>query len=136
MPVFSDSNQFYDCLQTLFDRVELAQPQAAEALLRSKLAIRFVTEEPAGVVVMDARKRPFQITYGVNSVKPDVDIALNADILHKILLGDLSITKAMGRRALVAKGPIWKTKALADLFYEARRIYPQVLAEKGLDHRL
>jgi hypothetical protein len=73
------------------------------------------------------------ITYGVNnSVNPDLDVKLAADTLHQILLGQLSLTKALGSKQLVPTGPVWKTMVLADLFQQAKTIYPQVLREQGL----
>lgn len=132
MAIYSTTTVLYDSLQVLFARVETKDPQAAEAMLQSKLMIRFQTTAPQGTVLIDARKRPLAISFGTNGAKPDVDIQLSADTLHQILLGDLTITKALGRRALVASGPIWKTKALGDIFHQARQVYPQVLAEQGL----
>jgi hypothetical protein len=42
------------------------------------------------------------------------------------LLGELSLTKALGQRALQVKGPIFKATALANLFRQSQAIYPQV----------
>lgn len=132
MPVYTTADQLYSSLQQLFSRIELTDPQAMTTMQKSKLHVRFQTQQPSGIVVVNARKRPLAITYGANGSKPDVDIQLSADTLHEILLGDLSITKALGRRALVASGPIWKTKALSGIFSQARQIYPQVLQDQGL----
>ncbi|MCP4427668.1 MAG: SCP2 sterol-binding domain-containing protein [Chloroflexi bacterium] len=132
MSFYTDADQFYDNLQALFARIEAGNSGATEALLQSKLRFRFCCSEPDAVLVVDARKRPLQIQYGhANTVKPDLDITLSADTLHQILLGELSLTKAMGSKQLKPTGPIWKTMVLADLFRQAKTIYPEILQEQG-----
>ncbi|MEJ2749010.1 MAG: SCP2 sterol-binding domain-containing protein [Anaerolineae bacterium] len=133
MPFYATADQLYASLQVLFARIEAEQPQAAEMMLRSRLSFRFRCSDPAAVLVIDARQRPLHITYGsYNTIKPDLDVTLSTDTLHAILLGQLTLTKALGSKRLVPAGPIWKTKALAELFQQAKTIYPQVLAEQGL----
>lgn len=122
----------YTCFGALFDQIQRQHPDAADAMLKSSLTIRFVCADPQAEVTFDARNRPLQIDYGVSSVKPQIDIALKADTMHCILLGELGIRKAMGAKLIDIKGPIWKTMSLADLFSHAQRYYPAVLHEYGL----
>jgi hypothetical protein len=78
-------------------------------------------------LLINAQKRPLQIEYGrANSHKPDLDVDVTGEALHQILLGQLSLTKAVGSKQLKPKGPIWKIMALADLFYHVQKIYPDV----------
>jgi hypothetical protein len=56
-------------------------------------------------VTIDARKRPLHIVYGPNGLRPELDVALAADTLHRILLGQLSLRKALGRKAVRPRGP-------------------------------
>ena len=133
MPFYANDDQLYASLRVLFDRIEAENPQAADAMLKSRLSFRFRCAEPEAVLLIDARQRPLHITYGTNnSVKPDLDVKLSTDTLHQILLGHLSLTKALGSKQLVPTGPVWKTMVLADLFQHAKTIYPQVLQEQGL----
>lgn len=133
MPFYANDDQLYASLRVLFDRIEAENPQAADAMLKSRLSFRFRCAEPEAVLLIDARQRPLHITYGANnSVKPDLDVKLSTDTLHQILLGHLSLTKALGSKQLVPTGPVWKTMVLADLFQHAKTIYPQVLQEQGL----
>jgi hypothetical protein len=44
------------------------------------------------------------------------------------MLGQQSLTKALVDGLLKVEGPVWKTRALADLFYRGQGIYPQALA--------
>jgi hypothetical protein len=133
MPFYAHDDQVYASLRVLFDRIEAENPQAADALLKSRLSFRFRCSDPEVVLMIDARQRPLHITYGTNNTtKPDLDIKLSTDTLHQILLGHLSLTKALGSKQLVPTGPVWKTMVLADLFQQAKTIYPQVLQEQGL----
>ena len=133
MPFYANDDQLYASLRVLFDRIEAENPQAADAMLKSRLSFRFRCAEPEAVLLIDARQRPLHITYGANnSVKPDLDVKLSTDTLHQILLGHLSLTKALGSKQLLPTGPVWKTMVLADLFQHAKTIYPQVLQEQGL----
>lgn len=132
MIFYEDAPQLYGCLQGLFGRLEAEAPQAVEPLLKSRLLVRLHLSQPPAEVTIDARKRPLHIVYGPNGLRPELDVALTADTLHRILLGELSLTKALGRKDVKPRGPAWKTMAMADLFRQAQRLYPQVLREEGL----
>lgn len=133
MPFYTTAAQFYESLRLLFDRIEDENPQAAETLLKSKLLFCFRCSEPTAELVIDARQRPLKIQFGTdNSLEPDLDVELAADTLHQIMLGELSLTKAVGSKQLIPKGPVWKTMVLADLFRRAKTIYPNILREQGL----
>ncbi len=133
MAFYVDADQLYASLRALFARIEAEDSQAAEAVLKSKLRFRFRCSEPTAVFTIDARQRPLHIQYGhANTVKPDLDVELAADTLHHILLGELSLTKALGAKQLKPTGPVWKTMTLADLFRYAKTIYPAILREQGM----
>ena len=127
---YQDEAQLYGCLADLFGRVEADLPQATDSLLKAKLCIRFNVSEPEGLLLINARERPLQIEYGRSTQKPDLDIDVTGEALHQILLGQLSLTKAVGSKKVKPKGPIWKVMALADLFYHAQKIYPAVYTSR------
>jgi alkyl sulfatase BDS1-like metallo-beta-lactamase superfamily hydrolase len=128
---YQNEAQLYNCMQDLFGRVEADLPQATESLVKAKLCIRFNISSPEAMLVVNAQKRPLQIEYGrANSHKPDLDVDVTGEALHQILLGQLSLTKAVGSKQVKPKGPIWKIMALADLFYHAQKIYPAIYASR------
>ncbi len=130
---YQDEAQLYSCMQDLFGQVESDLPQATESLIKAKLCIRFNVSAPEAMLLIDAKKRPLHIEYGrTNSYKPDLDVDLTGEALHQILLGQLSLTKAVGSKKVKPKGPIWKIMALADLFYHAQKIYPQIADARRL----
>jgi hypothetical protein len=132
MPVYASDAQLYSCFQTLFGVIEENTPKAADALLKSAMTIKFNCSAPSASITINARKAPVQLLYGVTDVKPTIEVALTADTLHCLLLGEIRLTKAIGSELVVCKGPVWKTLSLADIFHNAQRYYPDVLKDKGL----
>jgi hypothetical protein len=133
MALFKDTEQFYQCTQVLFTRLEQEDPAAADQILASRLVIRLQVTQPAAEITINGRQRPVQTTFGPSKLRPTLDIKLEADLLHQIMLGELSLPKALGSGRLGVRGPVWKATALADLFYGLQALYPQVLHEQCLD---
>lgn len=132
MAFFKDSDQLYTCAKALFTQIEEEDPGASDAILASHLVIRLRCTQPDAEFTLNGRQRPVNITYGPAKARPTMDIELAADTLHHILLGELSMKKAMGNGLLKVRGPVWKVTALADLFYRGQEIYPGILEEQGL----
>jgi hypothetical protein len=57
---------------------------------------------------------------------------MSTDILHQILLDQLSLKKAVANRQLKVIGPIWKTTPLAEILEQGRQLYPSILHERGV----
>ena len=132
MAFFTDSDQLYACAGALFTQIENEDPGAADAIQASHLVIRLRCSDPDAEFTLNGRQRPVQITYGPAKVRPTMDIDLAADTLHQILLGQLSLKKAMANGLLKVRGPVWKVTVLADLFYRGQDIYPGILEGQGL----
>lgn len=133
MPVYTSTAQFYDVVGALFDRVQLENPQAAEAIKKAKLLIRFSCTDPEGTILINGRREPVDVSFGTNRIRPEVDVYLKGDTLHSILLGDLKLGKALATRELTVRGPAHKTLAVSDLFRQCQAIYPLILKEKGVN---
>lgn len=134
MAFFADTNQFYDCTRLLFDRIQDQDPGAAEAILASHLVIRLRCTEPDAEFTINGLVRPLQTAFGPSRVRPTLDIELAADTLHDIMLGELSLKTALARGLLRVRGPVWRTRALAELFCRGQRLYPEVLRDLGRPH--
>jgi hypothetical protein len=106
-------------------------PGATDAVLASRLVICLHFTEPDAEITLNGRRRPLETTFGPTSLRPTLDIELAADTLHDIMLGELGIGKAVTGGLLEVRGPIWKAKALADLFHQGQQLYLQVLQEQG-----
>ena len=132
MAFYEDVSRFHTVLRQLFAEIEAANPRAADLLHRSRLLIRLKCTAPTTDVWINGRQRPLAIQFGHTRLHPNLEIALTGDTLHQILLGELSLTKALASGRLQVQGPVWKAKALADLFHQSRAIYPQILRREGL----
>jgi hypothetical protein len=132
MPVFSDPELLQTTMKTLFARVG-QDPQAAKSVVSSRLILRLRVTTPSADVVVNGRKNPPEITYGKTTLRPDLEIELSADALHKILLGELRLSSAVASRQLIVRGPVFKTFVFEDIFHSAQGFYPSVLEEVGLD---
>ena len=129
MPVYGSDQQLYNCFQSLFRRIDEIDADAAAALTSAGLTIRFRCTQPTADITIDGKQQSLQIRYGPTDVKPDLDIALSADTLHDILLGDLRLSKALGSGRMKPRGPVWKATSLEPLLHHAQALYPQVLRE-------
>lgn len=132
MPFFADDEQLYAVAETLFTRLQEEDPGATDSVLASHLVIRLRTSKPAAEFTLNGRRRPVQISYGPSHPRPTLDIKLAADTLHRILMDELSLKKALANGQLEVHGPVWKATVLADVFHGGQAIYPQVLEEQGL----
>ncbi len=132
MTFYADADQFYTCTQELFARIEDQEPYAADAILASRLVIRLRCTEPDAELTINGRQRPVQTMFGPSGLRPTLDIELPADTLHRIMLGEISIKKALANGRLKVLGPVWKATDLADLFQRGQALYREVLHEQGL----
>lgn len=132
MSIYASDSQLYSCFQALFGIIEAHDPKAADALLKSSLAITFNCINPTASITIDARRAPLQLAYGQTGMVPTIEVGLTADVLHCLLLGEVRLTKAIGSDLINLKGPVWKTLSLADIFHYAQEFYPGVLTNHGL----
>jgi hypothetical protein len=135
MPFYKSTDQLYRCLQTLFARVEEMNPDAGETVHAGRLITRLHITDPAAEITTNARRHPVQTIYGRSSLRPDFQVDMSGDTLHRILLDELSIKRAYASGLIKVHGPYWKILGLADLFHKSQAVYPQVLAELGLPVR-
>lgn len=132
MPIYTNDAQLYSCFKALFSVIEAHDPKAADALLKASIAITFNCSTPSASITIDGRKAPVQLLYGAKNYKSTIEVALSADTLHCLLLGEIRLTQAIGSDLLNLKGPVWKTLSLADIFHYAQQFYPDILKNHGL----
>jgi hypothetical protein len=131
MAVYSDAEQLYTYVRALFALIAEKNPAAADAVLASRLVIRLHCTEPDAEITLNGRQRPLETMFGPTRLRPTLDIELAPNTLHAIMLGELGLRKALADGLLEVRGPVWKAKALADLFQQAQELYRQVLRELG-----
>jgi hypothetical protein len=133
MPTYADADHLYAVLKALITHIENEAPQGVAALAAQRLVVRLHMTAPDAEVTVNGRMRPPQATFGATSLRPDLDAELAADTLHRILMHELPIKKAVGDKLIKLRGPIWKVQALVDLLRAGRAFYPQVLEDVKRD---
>jgi len=129
---YSSSDELYSVLKTLFERIKIEAPGAAQAVIDTKMSYRLVFTDPEAELFIDGKRNPLAITYGENSSRPNLDVALPTSMFHQIMLGELSLKKAFTSGQLKVRGPFWKSTALGELFKQGQQIYQDILSSQGL----
>lgn len=127
MKPYTDSAQLQRALQTLFTRIA-ADSAAVRSLTESRLILRFMISDPTAEVLINGRTDPPQVRYAGSGLRPDLDIHLSADSLHRILLRELRLRDAVTSGKLKVRGPMWKSFVLEDILHAAQDLYPEVFA--------
>lgn len=132
MAFFTEANQIYTTMQALFEQLRHETPNPIDTLVSSHLSIRLILSDPEAQILINGRKRPVEVNYGLTNGRVDLDIKMTADQLHQILLDEYSIKKGFANGEIQVRGPVWKTLAFADIFKKGRIYYPKVLQDQGL----
>lgn len=130
MPVYANAEQLYAVLNQVFERVK-EQPAHIETFTSSNLVIRMRFSGPDAEVLLDGRQPPLEVFYGTRPGNADLELAMPADLLHAIWLGKTKLKDAFFSGQIQTKGNILRAMKLTDLFREAERAYPLVLAEQS-----
>ncbi|MDX1662996.1 MAG: SCP2 sterol-binding domain-containing protein [Candidatus Promineifilaceae bacterium] len=116
----------------LFTRLQQEKQQAVDKVLRSGLLVLLHVTQPETFIWLDARRPPLEIGFGPARLRPDLEVIVDADTLHRVLLGQISLRQAHSSGRVQVRGPIWRVSALGDFFSQAPALYPDVLREQGL----
>jgi len=131
MAIFQSEQQLYTVLQSVFEAV-VATPANIESFTRSNLVIRMQTEDPVAEILLDGRQPPLEVFYGPRPGKANLEVTLNADLLHQIWMGAESASEAFFGGRIKTKGNLLKAMQLLDLFRECEAVYPAIAAEHDL----
>lgn len=136
MPVFRDSKQFYDCVGELMDRAK-KDPDVGSKIAKSGIIIQFRYTNPDAITTVNAKDKATQpgaycdIIHGPCDLKPDVVMSMKADVAHAFWHGKVNLLTALGKKEIVAEGPIPKILKLLPAVQPLYKVYPQLLKEKG-----
>lgn len=129
MAFYQSTDQVYTVIGQLFDRMQ-KESNHLDQFAKSNLVIRINLAEPAAEILVDGRHP--KIFYGASPGRADLELNMNADLLHEIWLGRRSLRESFFGGQIKTKGNVFKAMALGDLFREAEHFYPIVLREAGL----
>ena len=133
MPVFSSSDQLYSALKLLFSRIDEADATAARTVTNSRLILRMRTSSPVTEVCLNGRQNPLQFIFGASTLRPDIELELPADLLHGILVSEVTLRRAYASGKIKLRGPIWKAFVFDNIFHAGQMVYPQVLREQQIN---
>lgn len=127
---YQTPDQLRDVAETLIARMT-QDPRASADLSGSGMLITINVREPGLIIRLDGRHNPASVAFGPTNEKPNLEIGLKSETLHKIWLGQLRVRDAYFGGKISAKGNVFSALKLADIFHEAERLYPIILREKG-----
>ncbi len=131
MAIFQSDQQLYALLADLFV-VVTATPANIESFTASNLVIRMKTKNPEAEILLDGRQPPLEVFYGPRPGKANLEVTMEADLLHQIWSGEQSASEAFFSNRIKTKGNLLKAMQLLDLLRECEAVYPAVAARHGL----
>lgn len=112
MSRFATEQEVYDDLGKIL--VSAAADEGLSARLKETDAVvQYRVSEPTATLTLDARKRSgTKVELGETKLEPDIVFALEADVAHDLLNGELNLTAALSSGAIATKGPVTKVLKL------------------------
>jgi len=131
MAVFHSADQIYTILQEVFARVA-DHPADITSFTHSNLVFRIHLQNPEATILLDGRQPPLEVFFGERPGRANIEVTMEADMLHHIWLGQASMSQAFFSGAIRTQGNILKARQLVDLFRVCEEVYPAIAAA----HRL
>lgn len=129
--VFDDEKMVYELLGKFMQQV-VTDGELSNRLLKSKLIVQFVYEDPHAAITIDASQSPISITFGDECDKKiDVVMSMRADFAHEFWLGNASIVSALSKRQVKSKGDVSKAVRLLPIIKPAHAMYHAFLQSNG-----
>ena len=131
MPFYQNSESLHDTVQVLFERLRNT-PGATDEFARSGLLLHIHLTDPDVFISLNGRGRPIGFAFQPDGKHPDLELMLQADVLHSVWLGRTRLRDAFFGGQIKTKGSVFKAMQLAPLFRQAEALYPIILQEQGL----
>ena len=133
MPFYKNAEQIYNVMQALFDKLRDIEPDPVETLVSSRMTFRINLIDPEAQITVNGRKRPVTVDYGSKDGRADLEIEMEAETLHLIMLDKYSVKRGFSNGELKVRGPIWKALSFAEIFQKGRSFYPEILKDQDLN---
>jgi hypothetical protein len=131
MAVFESDEQFYAAMQAVFAAVS-QEPEHIDTFTRSNLVIRMNFSNPTAEVLLDGRQPPLEVFYGARPGQANIEVSMDAELLHRIWLGQESASQSFFSGSIQTQGNVMRAMPLMDLFRACERVYPDVVAALNL----
>jgi hypothetical protein len=126
----------YELIGGLFE--ELAGDAELQRQFRAaNTTVQYCYRQPAAqITVRTVEDEPVRVDFGYTGMVPQVVMTMDADVAHRFWLGKISVTTALARGQVHAKGPVAKVLKLMPLLRPAVPIYRKRLTAAGRDDLL
>lgn len=137
MPIFQDSQQFYDTVGELMQRAK-TDPQVGPKIAKSGVILQFKYSDPEAMTTVNAKSKPTQpgayvdVINGPTDLKPDIEMTMAADTAHMFWQGKVNLVQALAQKKIILKGNQLKVLGLLPAVEPLYKKYPELLKEKGL----
>jgi hypothetical protein len=116
LPTFADANDVYSRIGRVM-RELASDPELTPIFQRADTCVRFELHDPESSITVGSRGgAPVGVDFGPSEQEPEVVIAMDADVAHSYLLGELDMTVALARGQMTAEGPVTKILAVLPIF--------------------
>lgn len=132
MAVFATEEQFYTAMRAVFAALS-QHPEHIDTFTRSNLVIRMNFHNPEAQILLDGRQPPLEVFYGARPGKANIEISMDAGLLHRIWLGQVSASQSFFSGDIKTQGNVMRAMPLMDLFRACERFYPDIAAALNLD---
>lgn len=112
MSRFATEQEVYDDLGKILASAAADEGLSAR-LKETDAVVQYRVSEPAATLTLDARKQSgATVELGETKLEPEIVFALEADVAHDLLNGELNLTSALASGAIATKGPVTKVLKL------------------------
>jgi hypothetical protein len=131
MGAFREAGEVYAHIGRLFEEV-VADLELGPRVQQADTIVQYRLSEPEALITVKIKKgQERRVDLGETDLVPEVVMTMAADTAHRFWLGNLSVTMAMTRGEIIAKGPVAKILRLVPLVKPAFPRYLELLAESG-----
>ncbi len=131
MGYFKDADEVYRYIGRMFEEV-VADEELGPKFQRANTVVQYRYSDPESqVTVRMVEGEDRRVDLGETQLEPEVVMTMDADTAHKFWLGKVSVTRAMSRGQIKAKGPVTKILKLVPLVKPVFPRYRRMLEEAG-----
>lgn len=131
MAYFNDADEVYRYIGRMFEEI-VADRELGPKFQRANTVVQYRYSEPdSQVTVKMVEGQDRRVDLGPSELEPEVVMTMAADTAHRFWLGKLSVTRAMSRGQIKAKGPVTKILKLVPLVKPVFPRYRRMLEDAG-----
>jgi hypothetical protein len=132
MPYFQDADEVYAHIGRLLQGL-VEDPDTARALARADTIVQFRLRQPDAQLTLRTPQgeEPGQVDLGESRLRAEVVLQMDADVAHRMWLGELNMAVALANGDVRARGPNAKILAVVPLVKPAQPRYRAQLEEAG-----